>query len=40
MDLGRVPFEKQVDATFTLVNTGDRPIALTAPPRVETLEGC
>ncbi len=40
VDLGRVPFDKQVEARFELTNTGARPIRLTAQPQVKMLEGC
>jgi hypothetical protein len=40
LDLGRVPFDRQVEAVYLLTNNGDRPVALTAPPQVKTLEGC
>ncbi len=40
VDLGRVPFNQQVEARFELTNTGGKPIKLTAQPRVQMLEGC
>lgn len=40
VDLGRVPFDKQVEARFELTNTGGKPIRLTAQPQVRMLEGC
>lgn len=40
VDLGRVPFNKQVDATYELVNTGATPIALAGRAKVSMLEGC
>jgi hypothetical protein len=40
IDLGQVPFDKQVVASFDLVNTGQGPVRLLKPPGVKTLEGC
>ncbi len=40
VDLGRVPFDKLVQAQFELTNTGGKPVRLTAQPRVQMLEGC
>jgi hypothetical protein len=40
VDLGRVPFDKEVVADFELVNTGGTPVKLTAAPTVAMLEGC
>ena len=40
VDLGRVPFNQQVEARFELTNSGAKPIRLTAQPQVLMLEGC
>ncbi|MBI3978479.1 MAG: hypothetical protein HY331_09870 [Chloroflexi bacterium] len=40
VDLGRVPFDREVQARYELVNAGGRPIKLIAAPEVKTLEGC
>ena len=40
IDLGRVPFNKEVVADFELVNTGGTPVKLTSAPTVAMLEGC
>jgi hypothetical protein len=40
VDLGRVPFDVQVDGRFELVNTSPRMLKLTAAPQVKMLEGC
>ncbi len=40
VDLGRVPFDKMVEARYELTNTSARAIKLTAPPGVKMLEGC
>ena len=40
VDLGRVPFNKQVEASYELVNTGSTPIALRGRAKVSMLEGC
>jgi len=40
IDLGRVPFDRQVDARFELENTGSQTVRLVGAPTVKTLEGC
>ncbi len=40
IDLGRVPFDRQVEARFELTNAGSKPIRFTTPPQVKMLEGC
>ena len=40
VDLGRVPFNQQVEARFDLTNTSGKPIKLTGQPQVKMLEGC
>jgi hypothetical protein len=40
IDLGRVPFNQQVEARFELVNSGASTVRFTGPPQVTTLEGC
>ncbi|MBI3969506.1 MAG: hypothetical protein HY329_28005 [Chloroflexi bacterium] len=40
VDLGRVPFDREVEARYELVNTGDQPIRLVGKPEVKTLAGC
>lgn len=40
VDLGRVPFDKQVEARFELANTGGETVRLVGAPRVRMLEGC
>ena len=40
VDLGRVPFDKQVEARFELANTGGETIRLVGAPQVRMLEGC
>ena len=40
IDFGPVRFEKRVQARFRLRNVGDKPLRLTANPRVEVVEGC
>jgi hypothetical protein len=40
VDLGRVPFDKEVVADFELVNTGGSAVRLTRAPTVAMLEGC
>jgi hypothetical protein len=40
IDLGRVPFNKEVVADFELVNTGGTAVKLTSAPTVAMLEGC
>lgn len=39
VDLGRVPFDKMVEANFELANVGGRPVRL-GKPSVKTIEGC
>jgi hypothetical protein len=40
IDFGHVPFDRFVDAVFTLKNTGDGVLRLADVPRVKALEGC
>ena len=40
VDLGRVPFDREVEARYVLENTGDRQVRIVAAPVVKTLEGC
>ena len=40
VDLGRVPFDSQVEAHFVLENTGGQPVRVVGAPTVKTLEGC
>jgi hypothetical protein len=40
VDLGRVPFDRQVEARFELANTGGDTVRLVGAPRVRMLEGC
>ena len=40
VDLGRVPFDKMVEAQFELANTGGGAVRLTGAPKVQMLEGC
>ena len=40
MDFGRVPFDKMLDAVFTVKNEGDAPLTITVPKVVTALEGC
>ncbi len=40
IDLGKQPFDKTVQATFTITNTGDRTLTLDATGPVKALEGC
>ena len=40
VDLGRVPFDSQVEARFVLENTGGQPVRVVGAPTVKTLEGC
>jgi hypothetical protein len=40
VDLGSVPFDRQVQAQFVLENTGGQPVRLVGPPTVKTLDGC
>lgn len=40
VDLGRVPFDKVVEARYELANTGTRPVRLVGKPTIRTLEGC
>ena len=40
VDLGRVPFDREVEARYVLENTGDRLVRIVAAPVVKTLEGC
>ena len=40
VDLGQVPFDKQVEARFELANTGGGTVRLVGAPRVRMLEGC
>lgn len=40
IDLGRVPFDRPVEARYELVNTGGQPVRLLGAPAVKTLEGC
>ena len=40
VDLGRVPFDKMVEAQFELANTGGGTVRLTGAPKVQMLEGC
>jgi hypothetical protein len=39
IDAGSVAYEQPVNASFTLKNVGDKPLAL-QKPKVSTLEGC
>ena len=40
VDLGRVPFDKMVEAQFELANTGGGTVSLTGSPKVQMLGGC
>jgi hypothetical protein len=40
VDLGRVPFDKMVEAQFELANPGGGTVRLTGSPKVQMLEGC
>jgi len=40
VDLGRVPFDRQVDARFTLINHGTTVVHLDQNVEVQALEGC
>lgn len=40
VDLGRVPFDRMVEARYELTNTGGREVRLLDRPNVATLEGC
>ena len=40
VDLGRVPFDKPVEARFELANTGGTTVQLVDRPLVKTREGC
>lgn len=40
MDLGKVPVEKMVTATFTIRNVGDAPLRILNEPQVRVVEGC
>lgn len=40
IDLGRVPFDKLVEARFELTNSGGDTVRLVGAPRVRMLEGC
>ena len=40
VDLGRVPFDRLVEARFELDNTGGDVVRLVGAPRVRMLEGC
>ena len=40
VDLGRVPFDKMVEARYELSNTGSRSVRLLGIPAVKTIEGC
>jgi hypothetical protein len=40
VDLGRVPFDKPVEARFELANSGGSPVRLIGKPQVKLLEGC
>ncbi|MCC6175704.1 MAG: hypothetical protein IT305_10410 [Chloroflexi bacterium] len=40
VDLGRVPFDKMVEAQFELANTGGGTVNLTGAPKIQMLEGC
>jgi hypothetical protein len=40
VDLGRVPFDQQVDARFTLINRGTTVVHLDQNVEVQALEGC
>jgi hypothetical protein len=40
VDLGQVPFDRQVQAQFMLENTGGQPVHVVGVPAVKTLEGC
>lgn len=40
IDLGRVPFDRLVEARYELVNTGGQPVRLLGAPAVKTLDGC
>lgn len=40
VDLGRVPFDRMVEARYELTNLSAQTIRLTAPPEVKMLEGC
>ena len=40
VELGRVPFDRMVEARYELTNVSAQTIKLTAPPEVTMLEGC
>ena len=40
VDLGRVPFDRMVEARFTVANTGGDVVRLVGAPKVQMLEGC
>ncbi|HEX9115623.1 MAG TPA: hypothetical protein VGA61_06110 [Anaerolineae bacterium] len=40
IDLGRVPLDKPVTATFKLTNLGDQPLKLAEVPAVQVVKGC
>lgn len=40
IDLGRLPFDRQALATFTLTNLGDGPLTLEGSPPVRAVQGC
>ena len=40
IDLGKVPLDVPVKATFKLKNVGDQPLTIQGEPRVELVKGC
>jgi hypothetical protein len=40
IDLGRLPLDKTVKATFKLSNVGDKPLGLNGTPQVQAVKGC
>jgi hypothetical protein len=40
IDLGRVPFDRLVEAHYVLANTGSSDVQLLGKPQVRLLEGC
>ncbi len=40
IDLGKVPLDVPVKATFKLKNVGDQPLTIKGEPRVELVKGC
>ena len=40
IDLGDVPYDRFVDATFALTNAGDGVLAIAGRPKVAATQGC